>query len=121
MTGARDYADYLRDIVDAAGKAERFVEDTDFEGFSANDEKIFAVIRALEVIGEAAKNVPEDLRQQYPHIPWRSMAGMRDVLIHQYFGVQLQRIWTTVQEDIPTVREAVAGVLAEIESEPDPL
>lgn len=121
MTGERYYAEYLRDIVDAASKAERFVENVDFESSARNDEKVFAVIRALEVIGEATKYVPEEIRSRYPSVPWRSMAGMRDVLIHQYYGVQLHRFWATVQEDIPMVRDKVAGILVDVDAGRDSL
>jgi uncharacterized protein with HEPN domain len=115
MTGLRDYFDYLQDIVDAANKAEHFVKGQDFESFVANDEKVFAVIRALEIIGEAAKQVPDDVRARYPDVPWREMAGLRDVLIHQYFGVQLNRIWTTLHEDLPRVRDSVQRILSDFD------
>jgi uncharacterized protein with HEPN domain len=78
MKSQRDYADYLQDMLDAAQKARRFVEGVDFEDFATNDEKVFAVVRALEIIGEAAKRVPASVRKRYPEIPWREVAGMRD-------------------------------------------
>ena len=117
MSPDRVYADYLRDIVDAADKAGEFVQGMDFEAFRADPKTVFAVIRALEVVGEATKNVPDVVRASYPQIPWRKMAGMRDKLAHDYFGVDLEVVWKTVTQVLGALREAVAAVLSEMEKE----
>ncbi len=109
----RAHSDYLRDIVDATDKAERFLADVSEEQFKANDEKVFAVVRALEIVGEAARAIPEDVRARYPTIPWREVAGMRDKLFHAYFVVDLKRVWETVKRDLPALREAVMKMLQE--------
>lgn len=109
----RSSAHYLNDMLDAARKAARFVAGLSFEEFRDNDEKVYAVIRALEVIGEAAKNVPLQMRKRNPSIPWRVVAGMRDKLIHGYFGVDLERVWETVRDDLPPLVEAIKAMLAE--------
>lgn len=84
MKSNREYTDYLQDILEAATKARQFVKDVDFEAFRANEEKVFAVIRALEIIGEAAKNIPKSIRGRYTEIPWEDIVGMRNKVIHKF-------------------------------------
>ena len=100
----RDYRLYLKDILAALESVETFVEKMSFEEFRADDKTASAVIRKFEIIGEATKNIPEDIRRQYPKIPWKEMAGMRDRLIHFYFGVDYQLVWTTIKIAFRPVR-----------------
>lgn len=72
-----------------------------------------AVTRRLEIIGEAAKNVDTDFRSKYPQIPWKKIAGMRDIIAHEYFGVRLDRIWDVVKEDLPELREIIGNMMKE--------
>lgn len=83
----RSYVDYLQDILTAIQDAQAFVEGLDLADFLANKEKQYAVIRALEIIGEAAAQIPQEVRTRYPKPPWREMVGMRNVVIHNYTGV----------------------------------
>ena len=111
----REIGDYLQDVIDAMNKGMEFVEDTEYENFIRDDKTIFAVIRAIEIIGEAIKNIPADVRGEYPEIPWREMAGMRDKLIHGYSGVKPVRIWETVKEEIPPLKPLFDKILNDLE------
>lgn len=111
----REYRDFLHDILHAARLAEEFTAGMDFAAFRADEKTCFAVTRALEIIGEAAKLIPDSVRRRYPELPWREMAGMRDKIIHGYFGVDLERVFETVRNDIPSLRRAVERILADIE------
>lgn len=79
----REIGDFIEDIINAMNKAVKFVEGMSYEEFVQDDKTVFAVIRAIEIIGEAVKNIPDDVRKDYPEIPWRGMAGMRDKVIHE--------------------------------------
>ena len=96
----RDFRLYLRDIYDAMVAILEFVGEMDYDAFVADDKTAAAVIRKFEIIGEASKNVPEEVRQKYALVPWRRMAGMRDRLIHAYFGVDYSLVWQTAKEEI---------------------
>lgn len=117
MTSKRTHIDYLRDILDAVEKAGEFTRGIDFDQFAADPRTHFAVVRALEIIGEAAKNVPIAIREQHPDIPWSEMAKMRDKLIHSYFGVDLRVVWRTVQEDLPSLHEQMTQVMDNLVTE----
>ena len=116
MTSKREYVDYLRDMLDAIDKIALFTRGMDAEQFRADEKTLFAVIRALEVIGEAAKNIPTSVRDRYPQVPWRDMAGSRDKLIHEYFGVNCDVVWRTVQLDVPALKPLIIHMLGEAES-----
>ena len=110
----RDVSLYLQDILDAMIAIERFVEGQSFDGFKEDDKTSSAVIRKFEIIGEASKQIPEEVRVKYPQIPWKEMAGMRDRLIHFYFGIKYELVWQTIKDVIPVVKSAIHEMLKEI-------
>ena len=113
MRQARDHRDYLDDICLAARKALEFVDGMDYEHFLLDDKTAFAVVRSLEILGEATKRIPAEVRDRFPEIPWRSMAGIRDKLIHDYVSVNLEVVWKTVTEDLPPLLPHIQRVLDE--------
>lgn len=113
MTDSREFLDYLGDIRDAIVRAQKFVGGMTFEQFAADEKTTFAVVRCLEIVGEAARKVPASVRARYPRVPWREMAGMRDILIHDYFGVNWRVVWKTVQDDLPPLKPEIELIIAD--------
>ena len=109
----REYIDYLQDIFESLEKAEEFIQGLEFEEFKKDEKTIFATIRALEVIGEATKRIPNSLKNRYPDVPWQEMAGIRDKLIHDYFGVNIEVVWNTVKQDLPSLRPQIKRIIEE--------
>ena len=104
---------YLKDILDAMDAIESFVAGMEFDEFKNDDKTSSAVIRKLEITGEAAKNIPEEIRSRHPAVPWKEMAGMRDKLIHFYFGVKYDLVWQTIKDVIPQVKPLIQTILDE--------
>ena len=100
----REFQDYVDDVLSAADKIEGFIAEMDLVGFKKDEKTAYAVIHALEVMGEAAQKIPTAIRKQYPEIPWQAIAGMRNKLIHEYFGVDLDTVWKTASEDVPQLK-----------------
>ncbi|MDI6731806.1 MAG: DUF86 domain-containing protein [Candidatus Margulisbacteria bacterium] len=110
----RDYGDYIQDILNSALEVEEFVRGYSIERFIGDRKTINAVVRSIEVIGEAAKNVSEQIKAKYPQIDWKAMAGMRDKLIHEYFGVDPEILWKVIKEDIPPMLPLLKQMLGEL-------
>lgn len=106
----KDYIDYIQDIFKSIKEVEDFTNGFSYNEFVQDNKTINATIRSLEVIGEATKKIPDSIRDDYPQIPWKLMAGMRDKLIHEYSGVDLKIVWETLQNDIPKIRPLIKRV-----------
>ncbi len=106
---------YLNDIIQAMNKIEKYSQGLDYASFINNDMVVDAVLRNIEVIGEAAIQIPENLKQNYSHIPWKKIIGLRNIVIHEYFGVDLDNIWKIVTENIPETKPQLEKMFEELE------
>lgn len=110
----REFADFVADIDECIKNIENFTKGFDFESFNKDQKTIYAVVRALEIIGEATKNMPSPAKRSHPEIPWKDMSDMRNKLIHEYFGVNIKVVWKTINEDIPFLGEKIGGLMDEL-------
>lgn len=107
----RELRDYLDDILGSISDIQDFTRDMTYKDLENDKKTFYAVIRCLEVLGEAVKKIPKDIRKQYAGVPWEEMAGMRDKLIHEYFGVDADTLWDTIQEDLSPLKDVVSKII----------
>lgn len=106
----RDAAVYVKDMLECIAKIEAYTKNADEAAFKKDSRMQDSVMRRLEVIGEAAKHLPPEWTSKYPDIPWRDISGMRDVLIHSYFGITLERVWKVVESDLPPLKATLLKI-----------
>lgn len=107
----RDFKVAVGDILEAIERIERYTQKVSLAAFSENEEKIDAVVRNLEIIGEAARHIPQTVRVKYPEIEWRKIIGLRDILIHEYFGIDLTIVWDIVRNKLPQLKDQLQALL----------
>jgi len=110
----REIGDYIEDIIEAVNRLKNFTKGISYEKFLRDDKTMFAVVRALEIIGEASKNIPNETKKKYPGVPWKDMAGMRDKLIHEYFGIKADLLWRAVKEELPPIVPLLEKMLKDL-------
>ncbi len=114
----RDYRLYLDDMREAVERIARYVGTRTYPEFVQDELRVDGVVRNLELLGEAVKHIPQAVRDRHPSVPWTKIAGLREVLIHQYFSVNLPIVWDIVQHYIPDLRNSIAVMLSEADGEP---
>jgi uncharacterized protein with HEPN domain len=107
----KDDKTYLRHILDAINRAQSYIEDTSYDNFASNDMMVAAVVRELEIIGEAAGHLSESFCKKYGDIQWRKIVAMRNYLIHEYFGVNTEVVWSTCKNNLPKLKEVILKTL----------
>ncbi|EKE21545.1 MAG: hypothetical protein ACD_7C00196G0004 [uncultured bacterium] len=105
---------FLADIFESIELIEKYTKGLTYNKFIANNEVQDAVARRIEIIGEATRNVPLKIRKEYPDIPWRQMAGMRNMLAHEYFGIIMRRIWDTIKKDLPELKKQILKIIEKL-------
>ncbi len=106
----RDWKLFVEDISECIGKIERYIENMEFNDFKNDAKTIDAVVRNLEIIGEASKNIPKNIKDRYQNVYWKGIAGLRNRIIHEYFGVDFKIIWHIIKEELPTLRKQMKQI-----------
>ncbi len=109
----RDYRVYLEDVLESIGRIQHYVGGFSFDSFQDDRRTVDAVVRNLEIIGEAVKQLPEGIRTKHPDVDWKKIAGLRDILIHNYFGIDLELIWDILENKLTPLQKAITRILSE--------
>jgi len=105
----REFRDFLQDILEAICQLEKMTQDLSFAEFSTQIEIFLSAVKLLEIIGEAVKNIPDEVRVNYPNIPWKNIAGMRDKLVHEYWAIDEKVVWKVIQNNLPQLKRIITS------------
>ncbi|MDD5773652.1 MAG: DUF86 domain-containing protein [bacterium] len=111
----REYTLFIRDIITAIRKIEKYTNKLTYKQFSKNEMVVDAVVRNFEIIGESISNIPLDIQKKYPDVEWKEAKEFRNVLIHNYFGINLESVWDTIEKDIPALKKHIKKLSKEID------
>lgn len=111
---SREFRAYLKDILEAIRKIEKYTKNLEYENFLKDELIQDGIVRNLEIIGEASKSIPDEVKNKKSEIEWRKIVGLRDILIHAYFGIDLEIIWDIVRNKIPDLKKAILSLLDEL-------
>ncbi len=112
----REFGLFIKDILEHIEKMESFIAGMSYEDFIRDTKTNFAVVRCVEIVGEAAKNIPDSIREKYKQVPWKYLTGMRDKIAHFYFGIDLKRVWEVSTVKLPPLKPDIQQILADIAS-----
>ena len=113
----RDYKAYINDILEAIDRIESYTTNLTFDNFSESRLYQDAIVRNLEIIGEAVKRLPKELIEKYPDMEWKKIAGLRDILIHAYFGIDIEIVWDVVENKIPELKDQILLIQSKIKKD----
>lgn len=105
---------FIEDIVDSIELVEKYIGDTSKEKLENNQKLKDSIVRRLEIIGEAVKNIPDDFREKYPEVPWKKIAGFRDIIIHTYFDIDSDILWDIIKKDLPDLKQNIQKIKKEL-------
>jgi len=111
----RDVRLYINDMLEALEKIEEYTENVSEDDFFEDTQLQDAIVRRIEILGESVKHIPQDIRDKYPEIPWRQISGMRDILTHEYFGINMSKVWKAITEDNPEIKENVLKIKRDLD------
>lgn len=107
----RDYKAFINDILEAINRIESYTSNLTIDDFSESQLYQDAIVRNLEIIGEAVKRLPDELIKKYPNIEWKKIAGLREILIHAYFGIEIEIVWDVIQNKLPELKDQISRIL----------
>ncbi|MBC1196703.1 DUF86 domain-containing protein [Microcystis aeruginosa BLCCF158] len=111
----REFRDFLQDILEAICQLEKMTQDLSFEEFSTKIEIFLSAVKLIEIIGEAVKNIPDEVRVNYPNIPWKNIAGMRDKLVHEYWAIDEKVVWKVIQNNLPQLKKIIISIIEKLQ------